>query len=86
MCSCLKVAHSRELKSSLKNKNQDLSLREREERAQALDLRKLFVILNGQQPKGIGGGLFIVSTLKRVLGGFPPDKSGEPLRSLTISL
>jgi hypothetical protein len=42
------VAHSRELKSSLKNKNQDWSLRERERerererRAQALDLKKGF--------------------------------------------
>jgi hypothetical protein len=36
------VAHSRELKSSLKNKNQDLDLRERERRVQALDLKEAF--------------------------------------------
>jgi hypothetical protein len=36
------VAHSREIKSSLKNKNQDLDLRERERRAQALNLKGVF--------------------------------------------
>jgi hypothetical protein len=44
------VAHSREHKSSLKNKNQDLDLREREMRDQALDLKGAFDFLGGQQP------------------------------------
>jgi hypothetical protein len=44
------VTHLRELKSSLKNKNQDFDLREREMRAQALDLKEAFDFLSGQQP------------------------------------
>jgi hypothetical protein len=36
------VAHSRELKSSLKNKCQDLDLRERERRARTCDLNGAF--------------------------------------------
>jgi hypothetical protein len=40
-CSSSKVTHSRELKSSLKNKSHDWSLR-REEIAQALDLKESF--------------------------------------------
>jgi hypothetical protein len=40
-CSCLKVAHSKELKSSLKNKIKEWILR-REERAQELNLRSVF--------------------------------------------
>jgi hypothetical protein len=41
------VAHSRELKSSLKNKNQDLNLRQR---AEALDLKEAFCFFSGQRP------------------------------------
>jgi hypothetical protein len=42
-CSCLKVAHLRELRSSLKNKNQDWSLRESGERELKLWIsKKLF--------------------------------------------
>jgi hypothetical protein len=62
------VAHSRELESSLKNKNLDLDLREREGGAQTLDLKGCFDFLSGQQPKGLGGGLFVVSTSKELLG------------------
>jgi hypothetical protein len=59
-CSCLKVAHSRELKSSFKNKIQEWSLG-REERAQKLNLRSVFRFL------WVGNGLmgrwgFIYST------------------------
>jgi hypothetical protein len=49
-CSCLKVAHSRELKSSLKNKNQDLDLREREESSSFGSQGSFFYFLRGQQP------------------------------------
>jgi hypothetical protein len=41
-CTCLRVVHSRELKSSLKNKNQDWNLSERGEGAQALDPNEAF--------------------------------------------
>jgi hypothetical protein len=61
------VAHSRELKSSLKNKIQDWGLRERGELKLWIS-RKLFMILSGQRPKGVSGGLFIVPTSKRVIG------------------
>jgi hypothetical protein len=44
------VAHSRELKYSLKNKNQDLDLREGERRAQDLNLKGAFDFLSGQWP------------------------------------
>jgi hypothetical protein len=45
------VTHLRELKSSLKNKNQYLDLRgrERERKTQALDLKGAFDFLSGQQ-------------------------------------
>jgi hypothetical protein len=56
-CSCLnQVTHSRELESSLKNKNQGLDLREREG-DQTLDLNECFAFLSGQQLKRVGGGL-----------------------------
>jgi hypothetical protein len=60
------VAHSRKLKSSLKNKNQGLELRERG--AQIWISRWVFDFISGQQPYGIGERLFIVTTSKRVVG------------------
>jgi hypothetical protein len=49
------VAHSRGLKSSLNNKNQDLDHRERERerRAQALDLKRAFRV--SEWPTTLGG-------------------------------
>jgi hypothetical protein len=44
------MAHSRELKSSLKNKNQGLDRGERRRGAQDLDLNGVFAFLNGLQP------------------------------------
>jgi hypothetical protein len=67
-CSCLKVAHSRELKSSLKNKNQDLDLREREESSSFGSQGSFFYFLRGQQPYGVVGGIFIAPTSKGVIG------------------
>jgi hypothetical protein len=88
-CSCLKVAHSRELKSSLKNKIQEWSL-EREERAEELNVRSVFHFL------WVGNGLrgrwepIYSSHLKKSRWGIfhwtslarPPDKSSGPLLNL----
>jgi hypothetical protein len=62
------LVHSRELKSSLKNKNQDLDLRKREKRAQSLDIKEAFWF--SEWPTALGGrwGLFIAPTLKRAIG------------------
>jgi hypothetical protein len=62
------VSHSRKLESSLKNKNLDLDLRERERGAQIFDLKESFAYMSAQQPMGVGGGLFILPTSKRVIG------------------
>jgi hypothetical protein len=59
------VAHSRKLESSLKNKNQGLELREREE----LKFRSqgMFLIFEWPTTLGAGEGLFIVPTSKELL-------------------
>jgi hypothetical protein len=65
------VAHSRELESSLNNKNQSLKLKERVKGPQTLELKRCFDFLCGQRPKGGGGvgeGLFTVPTLKEQFG------------------
>jgi hypothetical protein len=62
------VAHSRKLKSFLKNKDQDLDLRERERGPEVLDLQECFAFLSSQQLKGTGGGLFVAPTSKRAIG------------------
>jgi hypothetical protein len=49
------VAHSRELESSLNNKNQSLKLKERVRGPQTLELKRCFDFLCGQRPKGGGG-------------------------------
>jgi hypothetical protein len=64
----LKVAHSRELKSSLKDKNQELNLRKREGSSRNGSQGSFSLLLSGQQPKGVGGGLFIAPTPKRAVG------------------
>jgi hypothetical protein len=46
------VAHSRNLESSLKNKNQGLDLREIERGAQILDLKECFAFLSGNFSMG----------------------------------
>jgi hypothetical protein len=81
------LSHSREIKSSLKNKNQDLDLRERGERAQALDLKKAFWF--SQWPTTIGsrwGSIYNPHLKKSRWEAFhwsspvrPPNKSGGPL-------
>jgi hypothetical protein len=68
------VAHSRELKSSLKDKNQDLDLTERGRGELKLWISKsAFDFLSGKQPYGVGGGLFIIYTSKESLGELSLD-------------
>jgi hypothetical protein len=76
-CSCLKVAHSRELKSSLKNKDQDWTQRERGENSSFGSQEGVSCFLSGQWPKGVGGDYS--PPQKESLVGFPPDKSGDCL-------
>jgi hypothetical protein len=63
------TTHSRELESSLKNKNQSLDLREKGRGAQDLDLKGSSAF--SEWPTALGGrwGLFIAPHLKRVVGG-----------------
>jgi hypothetical protein len=93
-CSCLNlVAHSRELVSSLKNKDSMLGSYGERERTQTLDFKESFAFLSGQQLKGVGGGEFHQTSLMRhrtssvKLSGSqswpdlfaPLDKSGDHL-------
>jgi hypothetical protein len=67
-CSYLKVAHSRKLKSSLKDKNQELNLRKRGGSSKNGSQGNFSLLMSGQQPKGAGGGQFIAPTPKRAVG------------------
>jgi hypothetical protein len=48
---------------------QELDLRERDRGAQDWILGRVLLFLSGQEPKEVGGGLFIVPTIKRAVGG-----------------
>jgi hypothetical protein len=62
-----------------------LDLRERKREDLKIGSLDTFAFLSGKQPKGVGGGLFIVPTTKEPFWGDSPDKSGKALWSPDLS-
>jgi hypothetical protein len=80
------MAHSRKFKSSLKNKNQNLDLRERGRGTQILDLNECFYFLSGHPKRAVGESFHQTSPMAHITSPAKLSRSwSRPEESLEVS-